>query len=142
MGNECAQRQQGLGFVSQWRRILIAAAAQVDALFQIDRTTLPLVEHRISCGNTRHLAAVRAMASGAGLVSQTPEIPAGIDPEHAGIGEGIVLQGLRVGGLKGVAGLHVVCLCGICQKAYDDTCKANGFHSTAIVAEAENLSPY
>src|SRR5262245_11851868 len=51
IGCEC---QQVMAFERQWRRLLMFAAAKVDALFDIDRGAARRAERRVTRGNALH----------------------------------------------------------------------------------------
>jgi hypothetical protein len=62
------QRQQVAALISEWRRLLMIGAAQIDALLEIDGPAQRLVEGRIARRDALHADARVVVAIGAGLV--------------------------------------------------------------------------
>src|SRR5579864_3153045 len=93
--------REGLGF-------LMTRATQIDALFEIDRTTERLVVGRIARRDALHAACGIAMTIGAGLAGRAllllPQRFAVEHPEHAGVGRLVVLHRPGFRRHEGVAG--------------------------------------
>ena len=103
------EREQLLGFVTQGLRIHAPGAAKIDAVLEVDELSARLVDFRIARGHAAHARVLVTACAGEGFFPRelAPEPLPALHPQHAGIGEVVVLQGAQVGAEKHGAGLEL-----------------------------------
>ena len=92
------EREQVLRLVTQGFRSNAFGAAKIDAALEVEELAARLVDFRIARGDPAHARVLVAACAGKVLFSRrlTPEFFAALHPQHAGIGEVVVLKGAQV----------------------------------------------
>src|SRR5205823_7690862 len=103
------EREQLLGLETKRLGSHALAAAKIDAALEVEELPARLVDFRIARrdpANARVL--VTACAGNASFPGRLPpQLLSSLHPQHAGIGEVVVLQRAQVGAEKGGAGLEL-----------------------------------
>src|SRR5260221_6388132 len=101
--------EQLLGLVTQGLRPHAPGTAKIDAVLEVDELPARLVDFRIARGHAAHARILMAARARLPALARrlAPQFLSTLDPQHAGIGEGIVLQGAQVGAEKPGAGAEL-----------------------------------
>ena len=103
------QREEVIALIGERRAILIAFAAKIDPAFNIDEPAALLIDLWVMGRRACQRAGALGMTVATGICDPVRLLEqrfAPVDPEKAGIGEVIVLKGLRLRLQEGVTGLQ------------------------------------